>query len=399
MDAPFGPGRAPLTGWCGWDAGMSSHETGQRTERAPLTVAALTSGRHAPSPRFRVRQYRVPLAERGVTLREYCPFVSQHILLPGLLNRVSRRYLPPWALMQMTLNILGRVPGVLGARRADVTLIGRSVLPGLERAVHLLPRPRVLDVDDAIWLSGHNSEQTAGRLARNVDAIIAGNDTIAAWYRAHNPNVHVLPTPVDTTLYTPRPVAAPGERVARRPITIGWIGTDGNHPNLDLARPAVEALVRDRADVRFLAISNRRPPHWAFDDQRLVFRYWDPARELADLRDMDIGLMPLHDSAWSRGKCSYKMLQFLAVGIPAVASPVGMNRDVLAADDVGLSAATAVEWYQALDRLCADDEARLRKGLNGRRLIERAFDTTVFAERLAALLRRVHAEVPAARRG
>ena len=349
-----------------------------------LKVAGMTAGATDPSSRFRIRQYAAPLAERQIALREHCPFVNQRLPLPGHFNALPRRYLPPWAVVQMGLNIAARTPGFLGARRADLVWISRSVLPGLERAVDLLPRPRVLDVDDAIWLAGHRGERTAARLARQVDAVVAGNETIAAWYRPHAKRVTVVPTPVDTALYRPAAALA-GPAAEAQTLTIGWIGTDGNHPNLAIAKPAVKALLADRPETRFLVVSNRRPAGWAFDDRRLIFRPWAESRELADLQAMDIGLMPLQDTPWSRGKCSYKLLQYLAVGIPAVASPVGMNRDVLTSGDVGMAADSAGDWYAALDRLCADAALRRHMGRKGRHLVEQAYSTERCADRLATL--------------
>jgi glycosyltransferase involved in cell wall biosynthesis len=105
---------------------------------------------------------------------------------------------------------------------------------------------------------------------------------------------------------------------------------------------------------------------------------------------MDIGVMPLCDGEWARGKCSFKMLQYLAVGIPVVVSPVGMNADVLSGADVGFGAYSESDWVSSLHKLCDDEGLRRCKGGNGRQLVERNYSTEVAAARLAAILREVY---------
>lgn len=351
-----------------------------------LKVAALTPGWAVPSARFRVRQYRYALAEHGISLREYCPFVNQMIQLPGILGRVRRRYIFPWLFVQTLMNIIARIPAFFAARQADVTLINRSIIPGLEECVALLPKPRVLDVDDAIWLTDPRGAASAARLAQRVDAVIVGNEHLAKWYRNHNGRVYVVPTAVDTRRYLPRQLSRHTEGSM---CTIGWMGTDGNFPHLDLVKSAIEAVLNDRSNTRMLIVSNLRPSGWKFDNDRLVFRAWSAATELRDLQDMDIGLMPLRDDEWARGKCSFKMLQYLAVGIPVVVSPVGMNADVLNGADVGFGAYSESDWVSSLHNLIDDEALRRWKGGNGRQLVERKYSTEFVAARLAATLREI----------
>ncbi len=350
--------------------------------RKPKTIklAALTAGKDVPSARFRVRQYRQALFEKGVVIREYCPVIRQMIRLPGVLGRVRRRYLLPWMLIQAFINGVTRIPALLGSRRADITLINRSVIPGLEESVKLLARPRILDVDDAIWLTDPRGLSSAIRLARSVDAIIAGNEYIADWYQQYNKRVFVVPTAVDTEIYTPAPRPYP---TVKGRCTIGWMGTSGNFSNLDLIRPALMQVLMARQGVKVLIVSDQKPQGWDFDGEQLEFRYWSAANEVRDLQSMDIGVMPLHDDAWTRGKCSFKMLQYMAVGLPVVVSPVGMNREIMSAADVGFAVDGHDNWVHALDKLCSNLFLKREKGANGRRLVERKYSTSVIAGKLA----------------
>jgi glycosyltransferase involved in cell wall biosynthesis len=355
----------------------------ERSLEAPVKVAALTLGRDAPSARFRIRQYRSQLVDHGVMLKEYCPVVSQMIPLPGVLGTIRRRYLFPWPLIQSLLNIFARLPAFVGCRGADVTVINRCVLPGLDELVALLPRPRILDVDDAIWLTDPRGSEAAARLVRRVDAVIAGNEYLATWYRQHNNNVFVVPTAVDTDKYRPM---APEKHMKKTGCTIGWIGTAGNFPHLRLVWSAIKIVLTRCPEVRVLVVSDRRPEWVRFDGERAVFRAWSEETEARDLRDMDIGIMPLHDNEWTRGKCGFKMLQYLAVGIPVVVSPVGMNNDILNGAELGFGARDEKEWVTALIRLSEDRGLRQRLGANGRALVESKYSTRRIASRLAEIV-------------
>lgn len=349
-----------------------------------IKVAALTSGRDVPSSRFRIRQYRDVLAAHGVEVAEYCPPVSQMIQLPGRLGEMRRRHLLPWLAIQTAVNVFSRIPALIGARNADVAWINRSIIPGLDESVFLLPRPRVLDVDDAIWLTDPRGKRAAAHLAARVDGVVAGNEYLASWYREYNDNVFVVPTAVDTAKYCP---AQETTRSHVPRVTIGWIGTDGNFPNLELVKPTIYRILEERRDIRVLIVANRSPRGWRFDQERLVFHTWTAEREVKDLQDMDIGIMPLYDNEWTRGKCSFKMLQYLAVGIPVVVSPVGMNRTVLGGADIGFAASTEEEWMSSLLALCDDPKLRIWKGHNARALVERIYSKDSVAAKLAAILR------------
>ncbi|MFI9652998.1 glycosyltransferase [Guyparkeria halopsychrophila] len=351
-----------------------------------IYVAALTKGKNVPSSRFRVRQYIDPLLQECVTVTEYCPAIPQMIQLPWIFGRIRRRYLFPWAIIQSFINIITRLPSFVGSRKSDITLISRSVVPGLEETVKLLPHPRVLDVDDAIWLSDPRGVGSAARLAKNVDVVIAGNEYISRWYSQYCNEVYVVPTAIDTEKYRPR---TSHETKSRHCCTIGWIGTSGNFPNLKIAKPALEKVLIDRDDVRILIISNERPYGWQFDGERVEFRYWSESGEVSDLQELDVGIMPLRDSDWSQGKCSFKLLQYMAVGIPVVASPVGMNNDVLSAGDVGFSASNETEWYGSVLKLCDDPKFRVCLGKQGRKVVVEKYSTEVVARQLADVFERV----------
>jgi glycosyltransferase involved in cell wall biosynthesis len=168
---------------------------------------------------------------------------------------------------------------------------------------------------------------------------------------------------------------------------MGWTGTSGNYPYLEAIQPALETLLREVPGAALVVVADRPPslPRLAGRDVRFV--PWSPAHEVEALAAMDVGLMPLADDEWTRGKCSFKMLQYMAAGIASVVSPVGMNRDVLAIGESGLAASTRDDWIEALRTLAADPDRRARMGAAGRAIALEHFDVPVVARRLAAIFR------------
>ena len=216
--------------------------------------------------------------------------------------------------------------------------------------------------------------------------VVAGNSWLAA-RTGRQDGVSVVPTCIDTARYAPGPPPAPG----RRPV-LGWIGTSGNFPYLrQLVRPL--AALRDAGhDFELRLCSDLRDPA-LLEALGARFERWTPEGELPFLQGLDIGLMPLADDDWCRGKCSFKMIQYMAVGRPVVASAVGMNRDVLD----GGTGGRLVEgdaWARPLAALLGDAEARARLGAEARARAVARYDLSVAVDAYRALLSGLQAPSP-----
>jgi glycosyltransferase involved in cell wall biosynthesis len=335
-----------------------------------MRVAAFTGGRTVPSTRFRVEQLREPLGRRGITVDS---FVARF----GSYPPPSRLARPAW----LAATLADRLPGVLRSRQYDVTLLQRELVSTLETWERFTGRPRVLDVDDALWL--YRGGGFIRRIAAGCDAVICGNAYLAEHFGAWNTQVHIVPTAVDTARFTPAPAADAG-----RPV-IGWSGTSSNFPYLLDIEDALGAVLDARPEVIVRAVANAPPPFRMLPRDRVEFIPWSPATEVSGVQTMTVGVMPLPDTEWVRGKCSFKMLLYMACGIPAVVSPVGMNREVLALGTVGIGASTRAEWVEALLAL-VDEPARARTiGVEGRRVAERVFAVERIADDVASVLRGV----------
>jgi glycosyltransferase involved in cell wall biosynthesis len=346
-----------------------------------MKIAALTSGRNSPAGRFRIRQHIPSLAARGVEITEKYPSVNQLARLPGRLGQIRTRYLPPVVAGQMALNMVTRIPGILKTWGSDAVWIERSFIPGIEAAVHLTRGPRFLDVDDAIWMMNPLGESAAAHLARSVDTVIAGNSFLADWYGRHCSDVRIVPTAVDCGRYRPKEVVEDDSG----PFVIGWTGTSGNFPYFEIVEAPIARFMADHSDARLLIVADRAPSFRLIPADRVDFEPWTPESEASVLHRMTIGIMPLADTPWARGKCSFKMLQYMASALPAVVSPVGMNADVLAQGEIGFGPSTDDDWYDAMDALYRDRAAAARMGGTGREVVERKYSASIVSAQLAGI--------------
>ncbi len=337
-----------------------------------IRITAITSGRDVPSSRFRVRQFIEPLGRRGVAVTEYCARPNKYL---------TRRVWP--------LGLLARAPALLAAKSSDITWLEREMTPGRLTAEGFAGRRRVLDVDDAIWLA--SGSDFSERLAAQCDGVIAGNETIAGHYRPHARRVWVVPTAVDTRRWRPASNTRDAEGQASRQSkwTIGWTGTSSNLAYLYAQEEPLADFLAQNADAELLVVCDRRPRFKKIPRGSYRFARWSAESEVERVQEMKAGLMPLPDTEWARGKCAFKLIQYMAVGIPFVASPVGANLHVLGQGRAGLPAASAQGWFDALCRLHADAEESARMGRAGRALVEEHYSVERNAEALAGVFREV----------
>lgn len=336
-------------------------------------VAAFTGGKLVPSARFRVRQYIPTLRKEGIAIDEFCSGFNKY--------PPPQKWLRPfWGMATLA----ERLPGIAKSYRYDVVLFQREIMSSFLTLEPLTHRPRILDVDDAIFL--YRGGGFAKRLAKLSERVICGNSYLADWFGRWNANIEIIPTAVDTARYVPaeRTVDA-----AESTLIIGWIGTQGNFKYLYAIENALAKVLRRNARARLRIVSDGFPNFNYLPIEQMEFIPWSEESETEVIQSMHIGIMPLEDSLWARGKCSFKMLQYMAAGLPVVVSPVGMNADVLKLGDLGISASTTEQWTDALVEMLENSALRIRMGAEGRRVAESSFSIDVIAPRLACILRKV----------
>ena len=276
-------------------------------------------------------------------------------------------------------------------READCVVLSKINL-GLGEAAILrrLIRRMVLDFDDAIYLRRPRvAGQPPGRSPvrdRKFDAtcaaarlVLAGNETLARRARVRAPWVEIVPTSVDVERYEN---AAP----RRSGTTVVWIGRPENLVYLELLRPALRTLASEIPGLVLRVVSSE-VPEW--DDVPIERVSWSEAGETAALLSADVGVMPLFDDDWTRGKCAFKLLQYMAASLPAVVSPVGANREVLVPGRTGFFAEGAEEWTARLRELLTSPALGAAMGRAARAEVLARFDRRESVARVTALLRDV----------
>lgn len=343
-----------------------------------------------PSTRFRVHQFLPYLRAHGIEA-ELCPLFGS--------DEAQTIYGAGGMLAKVSLTLRAAVRRLHALRDAggfDVVYILREAFPfgppWFERALARRAGRMIFDFDDAIYTPSTSYRNPLDRLrdwskpaelVRRADAVVAGSDVLAGFarrVRADRTGIEVLPTVVDSDVFTP-------DLSAREPgrVTVGWIGTPRNTSYLRPLRRALEAVAAAHPEARFVFVGAE-----PFDcgTAPVAFRAWRLDREIADLRSFDIGIMPLADDEQARGKCGFKLIEYMSVGAACVASPVGANPSILDPGRTGLFASSPDEWTAALVRLVADADLRRRMGAAGRQRVEDKFCLKVVAPRLLAVIRR-----------
>jgi len=317
---------------------------------------------NGPSSRYRVFQFLQPLEQQGFQCR----------LLPAPQRNLFKRlaYLPRLFLL---------------ALQSDVLFIQKRTLPiwVLNLLVHLNPRI-IYDFDDAIFLQPAHKD-CLDEMLKRAKVVIAGNEYLASYARKYQSPVVVIPTVVDTDRYKP---AVSASRSGGERIVLGWIGSDPNADGLELLLPVFQWLERRYGSgllVRMIAGKNWR----ANPSVPIEYVPWRLETSLSELQRLDIGLAPLKDTEWNRGKCGLKLIQYMAVGIPAVASPVGVQSQIVEHNRSGFLASSLEDWRSALVSLIEDKLLRLQMGNEARRRAETYFSVRAVMPALSNIIAQV----------
>jgi len=349
----------------------------------------------SPGQRYRLEQWEPLLRERGVDIT-YAPFECAE------LNDVVYKQGQIAKKLRLVVQALGRRAALLSKLtnydviylHREAALLGPAVF---ERLIHRSGVPIVFDFDDAIFLSykspsnGYLSylkfagkTKTNCRLAAHV---MVGNPYLAEYARQFNQNVSIIPTTIDTDKYKPVNIED-----SSGPVVIGWTGSHSTVQHLDTLRSALAKLAQ-RESIRLRVIGT---PNYQIEGVEFETIMWRSETEVEDLSAVDIGIMPLPDDNWARGKCGAKALQFMAMGIPTVCSPVGVNTDIIQDNENGLIANSEDEWIEKLSLLIRSRELRARLGKAGRQTIEQRFSAAVQAPRVYEVLESVVRKSPVA---
>jgi glycosyltransferase involved in cell wall biosynthesis len=356
----------------------------------PVSVCALMPypPNTAPSQRFRLEQWRPHLQEQGITV-DLLPSVDPELM--SMLHRPGRLVRKATGLSR---SLCRRVVQLGTVRKYDVVYIHRALgILGpaiLERLLPLFGKPVIFDFDDAIFLL-HTTRANrhfgwlkfpgkTAAICRKSAHVVVGNAWLADYARRSNSRVTVIPSSVDTRRFRPM---RRDERSRR--VVIGWTGSTTSQTHLEMFAPVL-ARLRESRDFELRIISDRRPEITAIPFE---WSPWSAETEVDDMGRFDIGIMPIPDDPWARGKCALKALLSMAMGLPTACSAVGANREVIEHGTNGLLAASEEDWLDQLRMLIDDPGLRHRLGAAARRTVEERYSTDHCAGQFARVVRKV----------
>lgn len=338
----------------------------------------------APSQRFRVENFLPFLTAESITYK-IAPFMD----------------IDTWSVLYSGGSTLKKVIGIckgylkrikntlIDVRNYDYIFIHREATPIGPPLIEwfiakVLKKKIIFDFDDAIWIapSSQNKILTflkfyskTGKICKWSHQVVGGNTYLCNYAKRFNTNVIEIPTCVNTIDAHNRLKKQETEKVV-----IGWTGSHSTMIYLDFFIPVYRRLYK-KFNIDFVIISNKAPE---YNDPGIKFIKWQEATEVQDLMNINIGIMPLTNDAWSEGKCGFKLIQYLALGIPAVASPVGVNK-IIIDEENGFLCTTEDEWFNALNTLLNDQNLRAQMGLNGRKKIQDQYCVYANKERFLQL--------------
>lgn len=283
-------------------------------------------------------------------------------------------------------------------RWADVAVLHQIKLSALEvRLIAALSRHILFDIDDAIYVRKprrlgdpvHDSRWRRLKFAatcRRSDVVVVGNEVLAGVARLTAREIVLLPTSIDTSAY--RATTALGAALVGEVPIIAWIGSPENLIYLEMIRPALARLALRYPGLKLRVICSEFP-EWPEVPIECVA--WSSKTEALSLASAHIGVMPLTDDEWARGKCAFKLLQYMAASLPCVASPIGANTEAVIDGVTGFHAGNCDEWERNLQRLIESAELRARFGARGHARVEERYSMQVYQRNYVALLSRLAA--------
>ena len=326
-----------------------------------------------PSSRYRAYQYQKDFRKAGWSFEIFPLFEEEYF--SALRDPISARRV----LRKSTYSISRFADRLFHLRNsdADLIVIEQQLFPYLPFVLEkqFLPRKFLLEIDDAIYLT---HPEKLPKLFQAASGVVAGNEILERFILQFQRNVEVIPTTIDTNLFKPL------DRETRDKIVIGWSGLEYNFKYLhEIAAVLKDAL--QHYPTEFVILSGSPPRSFPVPYR---FEKWDSERESEQIASFDIGLMPLRIDEWSKGKCAMKLLQYMAAGIPGIATAVGVNTKVIEDGINGFVAATPDEWKSKLKLLLENTALRKSMGIAARNTVVNQYSKHVWFPRLLEVYKR-----------
>ena len=258
--------------------------------------------------------------------------------------------------------------------RSSLAIIEQQLFPYMPFPIEkrYLPKNYLVEFDDAIYLT---HPKKLPKVIRNASGVIAGNRTLADYSKQYNQNVHIVPTVLDSENFQPR------EKTKREKLIIGWSGIEYNFKYIRNLGPIFDRLAK-KYPVEIVILSASPPRDFDFP---FTHEKWNEKTEVDQIGQFDIAVMPLEMDEWCKGKCGLKLLQYMSLEIPSIATPIGVNSEIVKEGENGFTAITQEEWEQSLTRLIEDPTLRTKLGKAARQTVIDHYSLEVWFPKIVSL--------------
>jgi len=351
-----------------------------------MKILFLTAGPEiVASSRTRVFQYIPYLKNENVRCRVivYKTGLAYYLAVSKLPNGFIKKIISKVISMyDLLFSVFQTLAFVCAANYYDMLFIQKTLLPNFVIKFLKKRKKIIFDFDDAIYndIKNHNKNRFDAQIAL-YDLIILENSQNEKYVSSHgNNNTLRITGPIDCKRYYPN------KWIERDKVVIGWIGSSSTEKYFNTLKNVFRKLSIRYENLIFELVGTQKIN---FDGVSVKFKRWSLSTEVEDLQNFDIGIMPLSDNEWTRGKGGYKLLQYMSMGIPVVASPVGVNKEIIQEGINGFGACTEKEWAEKLSLLVESADLRRGLGANGRRFVEKFYSLESNVPKLMASLKKV----------
>lgn len=345
-----------------------------------MNILGLITSLSDPASRARIIQYKNPLKKLGLNLdiKYYNPDpLSDPGRFAVAVNKLTG--INQWRILDIEKKIK-RLPLLLEQLNYELIWKNRLILPKNSYFEKKIIKPVAFDIDDAIWIyDGIDHFKIA---AQSADIIMAGNEYLADFSLKYNKNIELIPSVIDTERLYPK-------KLQKKDYNIGWIGSVYNFENLYTLKDAINMFLKFNNDAKFTIVSSEPPNFFDYKKNKIEFIKWSAENENNLINEFSVGIMPLNENEFNKGKCGYKLLQYLSCGIPAIATPTGINQKILATNSVGIAAKNTDEWILALYTFKNDIAFYETCAENGPRVIHEYYSLSKFAPIVSGILNKL----------
>jgi glycosyltransferase involved in cell wall biosynthesis len=333
-----------------------------------IRVKCFTQGSTIASTRFRVSQLADQLTKRHIKL---------------IFSHAYQSAYPPRSLFKrifwFVLEVISRFWSVFYQRSEAINIFQREMISTFYTFESFVQGKTILDVDDAVWL--HNKGRAIDKIAQNSHHIVCGNSYIADYFKKFNVPLTIIPTVVNTSRFI---------ACERKQPVIGWTGGSNAFGSLYEIEEQIASVLSRHRDWKLRIVADVKPKFTILPEDKVEYIEWSPSVEVEAINTMSIGLMPLTDNDWSLGKCSYKMLLYMACELPVIVSNIGMNKDILEQSEVGIGIEGKLEWGEAIESFIINPQLREEMGIRGRMLVNDKYCLDIASDKWTTVINSVN---------